>query len=291
MRRRRRLGPRGGGGHRGHFPSLEDTGGLSPGWGVGRESNNHYGCASPGTHCHTAGPAPEHRPASTPACVHQLGDVHHGGGQGLTGSNSLGIPGKGLQAWADLSHWLRVHICTPSQDEISETTGLLIRRPDWQSSRHSPCPRERAGQVSAPISNSDLGSQEAECHPSRHQRSHHTLLPEAGGCQVQWFRNWAARQDILLWSPAPAGRRVPATCGALSLQPMPFFPGDHVWPGSAVCSLPHHPTPPHTRVLPTERGLCPSLTLVTRRALHRALWTRAQGGELLGRQSVGVQGS
>ena len=60
---------------------------------------------------------------------------------------------------------------------------------------------------------------------------------------MQWFRNWAARQDILLWSPAPAGRRVPPTCGALSLQPIPFFPGDHVRPGPAVCSLPHHPTP------------------------------------------------
>ena len=55
---------------------------------------------------------PEHRQAST-LCVHQLGDIHHGGDQGPTGSNSLGIPGKGLQACADLSHWLRVHICTP----------------------------------------------------------------------------------------------------------------------------------------------------------------------------------
>lgn len=167
MSRRRRLGPHGGGGHRGHFPSLEDTGGLSPGWGLGRESNNHYGRASPGTQCHTAEPSPRAQTSLHPAVCPPAGGCPSQGDQGLTGSNSLGIPRKGLQDWADLSHWLRVHICTPSQDEISETTGLLIRRLDWQSSRPSPCPRERAGQVSAPISNSDPDSQEAGCHPSR----------------------------------------------------------------------------------------------------------------------------
>lgn len=174
------------------------------------------------------------------------------------------------------------------QDEISETTGLLIRRLDWQSSRHSPCPRERARQVSAPISNSDLDSQEAACYPSiRGPTTPSFLKREDARCSG----SGTGQQDRTSFCGAQ-----PRQAGGYHPPVVPFL--FSLYPSSLVtmsglgrlCAL-FLTTPPHTCVLPTERGLCPSLTLVTRRALHRALWTRAQGGGLLGRHNVGVQGS